>query len=147
MNKLFLIIGLLFMACTNNPSHVEATNEDEHEPHDTMTTNAASLQLNNGARWKTDEATRKNVAAMVRVVNDSTTMGKNSRTQLASNLQQRIDTLVQQCKMKGPDHDALHLWLERVLMDLKQLKEDDKEYQESYAALKKDVESFYTFFE
>jgi len=50
--------------------------------------------------------------------------------------------------MKGAEHDALHLWLEKVLKHVKELKEEETdEYGAAYAALKKDVESFYDFFE
>ena len=65
------------------------------------------------------------------------------------NLQAKIDTLVKECCMKGAEHDALHVWLEKVIKDLKELKEedDDDEYKEAYAALKKDVASFYQSFE
>ena len=49
--------------------------------------------------------------------------------------------------MTGPDHDALHLWLEQVLHDVKAIKEGDDDHQNLYAALKKDVENFYVYFE
>ena len=74
-------------------------------------------------------------------------MGQHNRAKLTKQLQIRIDTLVQQCKMKGPDHDALHVWLEQVLHDLQEVKAGDHDYQKSYAALKRDVENFYVFFE
>lgn len=56
MNKILIIPGLFTMACSNNASH-ETTHENEHEM-DTAKV-AKALQLNNGARWKTDEVTRK----------------------------------------------------------------------------------------
>ena len=136
------------MACSNNVSQAEATDAGEQEKHDaTASVVHNSLQLNKGVKWKADEATRKNVAAFVNVINDSSNMEQNNRGQLAKQLQIRIDTLVQQCKMKGPDHDALHVWLEQVLHDLREVKAGDHDYQKSYAALKRDVENFYAFFE
>jgi hypothetical protein len=106
------------------------------------------LQVNSGGKHRADEATRRNVAAMMQIVNDSNNLGKENRAKLTKQLQTRIDTLVQQCKMSGPVHDALHTWLEKVLADLKEIKEKEgDEYQKSYSTLKKDVESFYTFFE
>ena len=136
------------MACSNNVSQAEATDTGEQEKHDTTASVVHnSLQLNKGAKWKAYEATRKNVAAFVNVINDSSNMGQNNRVQLTKQLQIRIDTLVQQCKMKGPDHDALHVWLEQVLHDLREVTAGDHDYQKSYAALKRDVENFYAFFE
>lgn len=145
MNKILVILSLFILACSNNATRVEANNEREHEQHDTS---ATALQLNNGARWKTDEATRRNVAEMVKLINDSSNIGKENIAQLSQHLQTRIDSLVQECKMKGPDHDALHIWLEQVLHDLKRVKKEaNGDYQTSYAALKQDIERFYVFFE
>ncbi|MGZ3952200.1 MAG: hypothetical protein ACXVBZ_12445, partial [Flavisolibacter sp.] len=64
---------------------------------------------------------------------------------LSARLQTRLDTLVQQCKMTGPAHEALHSWLKPVLHDTKELKEG--KYDQNYAQLKKDVQSFYDFFD
>src|SRR5688572_22618879 len=112
MNRMLIILSLFVMACSNNVSQVETAKEDEHEHHDAAMAKPIALQLNNGARWKTDEATSKNVAAMVKLINDTSTIGEKNRAQLTKQLQTRLDTLVQQCKMKGPDHDALHVWLQ-----------------------------------
>ena len=51
--------------------------------------------------------------------------------------------------MKGPDHDALHVWLGQVLHDINEMKEakDDNAYQRYYAALKKNAEKFYSYFD
>jgi hypothetical protein len=143
MNKIVVVLtSLFFFACTNiSQEKAESTTEHQHPDF------TSKVQLNDGAKWKTDEATRKNVAAILHVVNDSSyTTGKN-RDQFANQLQVKLDTLVQQCKMIGPDHDALHTWLENVLNDVKEIKEDEDEYAKRYAYLKKDVESFYDYFE
>jgi hypothetical protein len=149
MKKIPVIICLLLIACNNNAPQAIAENKGVHAKHDSATVNATTdLQLNNGAKWKADEVTRKNVAAMVHVINDSDHFAKENKGEFVKQLQSRIDTLVGQCKMTGPDHDALHVWLEKVLQDLKEVKEkEDNEYAKAYAALKNDVESFYTFFE
>jgi hypothetical protein len=103
--------------------------------------------LNNNAKWHTDDATKENVVAMTIVINDSNNVGYNRSEQLVRQMQSRIDALLQQCKMKGADHDALHLWLELVMRDLKNVRASEDGYQKSYAALKSDVESFDVYFE
>jgi len=148
MKRIMAILSFFLIACSNNV--LEANKKNEHELHDATPANGkAALQLNNGARWKTDDATRNNVAAMMKVINDNSADAANKMagSQLAAQLQLRIDTLVAQCKMKGPEHEALHVWLEGVLHTLKELREADDEYQNSYAALRTRVESFYTYFE
>ena len=144
MNKILIILSFLLIACSNNKTKDNASHKDQHEESEVTST---SLKLNNGAKRKSDDATRKNVAAISKIINDSS-RDVNNRPQLVKLLQARIDTLVMQCKMKGPEHDALHVWLNQVLHNLKELKESGEgEYEKSYAALKKDVDGFYDFFE
>ena len=47
----------------------------------------------------------------MKVINDNSADAANKMagSQLAAQLQLRIDTLVAQCKMKGPEHEALHV--------------------------------------
>jgi hypothetical protein len=33
--------------------------------------------------------------------------------------------MVKECKMQGPDHDALHVWLEPLMEDNKEMKKMD----------------------
>ena len=44
--------------------------------------------------------------------------------------------------MQGAEHVALHLWLENLLEDFKDLKKGDDEYSEVYADLKWDIAEF-----
>jgi hypothetical protein len=143
MKSLLIIVLAAFISCTSQPSTEHQENKTANENKDTV----ATPPLNNGSKWKADEATKKNVAAMVQVVTDTTYADAAKRNLLYTSLQARIDTLVKECSMKGTEHDALHVWLDKVLKDLKEVKEDDDEYNEAYAALKKDVASFYQTFE
>lgn len=143
MKQLTMILLVALAACSNPQADKQQDNKDSNKHEHS----AASVSTNNGAKWKADEATKKNVAAMIKVVNDTTYASSAKRNQLSANLQSAIDTLVKECRMKGPEHDALHAWLEKVLHDVKEIKEGDDEYKTAYAALKKDVESFYQSFE
>lgn len=137
MKNLILIFGFIWFGCTN-ASHEHATKEDAHQNRDSVT----SLQLNNGSKWITDEATRKNVALIKQIVNDSNYYKKNAAS-FTQELQTGIDTLVQQCRMTGPDHEALHLWLGNVLHDLEALKKDEKD---AFTDLHRNVMLFDTYF-
>ena len=145
MKHLLIVMLVALVACTGKQTA-------EHEGNKTANDNkhpVATVPLNNGAKWQADEATRKSVSAMMQIVTDTTYADAAKRQQLYMNLQAQIDKLVKECRMKGAAHDALHVWLENVLKDLKELKEekDDDEYREAYAALKTDVASFYQAFE
>ncbi|MGN6165326.1 MAG: hypothetical protein ACTHOF_12370 [Flavisolibacter sp.] len=143
MKQLLIMVLAILVSCTSKQTAEQHENSAANDNEKKVVT----VPSNNGAKWKADEATKKNVAAMVQVVSDSTYADAGKRKQLYTNLQTKVDTLVKECSMQGAEHDALHVWLEKVLKDLKELKEDDDEYSEAYAALKTDIESFYRSFE
>jgi len=143
MKQLLIMVLAAFASCTGQQTAERQEKNTAIENEDKVVT----VPLNGGAKWKTDEATKKNVAEMVQVVSDSTYADSGKRKQLYANLKTKIDTLVKECSMKGAEHDALHMWLEKVLKDLKDLKEEDDEYNDVYAALKKDIANFYQSFE
>jgi len=141
MKKLLLILLVAFVSCTSRQGAEQQENKTENE------NTVATVSLSSVAKWKADEATRNNVATMVQIITDSAYADAAKRNELYTNLTAKIDTLVKECSMKGAGHDALHVWLEKVLSDLKELKKGDNKYNEAYTALKKDVENFYQSFE
>lgn len=143
MNQLLIILLVLIVSCTNRQSGEQQENKISNDSEKV----AETVPTNIGTRWKADEATKKNVTSMQQVVNDIAYADASKRSQLYANMKAKIDTLVKQCSMKGAEHDALHVWLEKVLKDLKKLKENDDDYKEAYATLKKDIENFYQSFE
>jgi hypothetical protein len=149
MKKHFLLWStVIVLGCSNASNEQQAAAEEnpaqvEQHQHEEGT---ASLQLNNGAKWKADDLTRKNVAALTDVLNNKEYQIETNKDAFVKKFNGRLDTLVQECRMKGADHDALHLWLEKVIGDVKEVKEGS-DYTRAYTALHKNVESFYTFFE
>lgn len=142
MNKILLIACLLFAGCSN-PVRQEAIENDKNNSEK----DSVAVQLNSGAKWKVDEATRRNVTLLRQVVYDSA-YSNSKNPLLVPALQSRIDTLLQQCTMQGPAHEALHQWLQKVLHGVKELKEDEvNEYEKAFAALKKDIDLFNSYFE
>lgn len=143
MKKLLIVILVIITGCTS-----WQTNEKSAGPkvNDTAMTHAAA-PLNSANKWKADEATKKNVAAIVRVVSDTNYADIKNRQKLYNSIQAGIDTLINECRMKGPEHEALHGWLEKVMMDVKVIEKKEDGYNEAYAALKKDIEHFYDLFE
>ena len=143
MKKLIIMLAVAITACTSQVITEKQGNKNSNERDNTP----SAVQLNNGSKWKADETTKRNVAAMMRVFGDGNYADVAKKRELLVNMQSRIDTLINQCRMKGADHVALHAWLEKVLKDMKELKEGDDEHNEAPAALEKDIESFYAFFE
>ena len=143
MKRLFIIILSAAVAC-NNP---QTAAQQEQPTADTTEAKSEAIPLNNGAKWKADSATLRNVAAMAQVLNDSTYANSAKSKELYTALQANVDKMIKECRMQGPDHDALHVWLEKLMKDLKELQEEDDEYSEAYEALKKDIVDFYQTFE
>lgn len=142
--KQILILMLIISAGCN--SHQSAGPEHDKTAHDQQNSGMA-IPLNDGKKWKADEVTKSNVAVLAQIANDSIYQSVDKRRQLSDEIQSRLDTLIGQCSMKGPAHDALHLWLEKILKDVKDLKEGHGEYGVVYSALKRDIENFYSSFE
>ncbi len=141
MKHIVIILLLAMLSCNDQQSaEQENNNADDREQ-------VTAVPLDNGMKWKADEGTKKNVAALVQVLNDTAYADGANRIQLYTDIRAKIDTLVEECTMKGGAHTALHNWLQIVLKDVKELKEKDIEYSEAYDTLKKDVESFYQAFE
>jgi hypothetical protein len=158
--KLFLAAALMivFTAC-NNADTTSANTETVHEhaqPHDTAMHNHEAkathgLSLNNGAKWQTDESTRKHAATLNNMVGDfekQTVKSLSAHHSFADKMQEALQQLINDCTMEGPDHNALHLWLEPVLNDVKHLKNTDNEEEAKNAAtvLSEDVRKFNQYF-
>ena len=143
MKSVLILAFMGLAACHHNSSketlHQPSEMVNEQEP------STVEVPFNQGKKWRADSATRSNVAAMLQVLSDSSgAYGQDSKALYAA-LRRQIDKLVQQCTMQGPAHDALHVWLEKVLKDMKEWKEAGD--GDTFAILKKDVADFDRFFE
>jgi hypothetical protein len=121
MIRNLIFVAIFFLAC-NNPGTINntpvVTTKNHPEPH-------TGLILNNGAKWQSDETTRVHIAklnAVIAAFNKKSNPGMDEYQTLALETQKELNALVRDCKMKGPDHDALHKWLEPVLESVKELK-------------------------
>ena len=144
---------LFFFACRNageastKTDHTTtAASEVEHESAHTGT-----LSLNNGEKWKADANTQAHAAKLNTLVAgfDVDAASVADYHSYAAALQSELDSLISDCKMKGADHEALHLWLMQVLEDVKNLKKVSapgagKEVAEQLAA---DVQKFNIYFQ
>lgn len=152
MKKILSIFSLLFIFSCNqgNDTSTLATNDSvshtEHAP------DQASLTLNNGNKWKADTITNRNVLELK-------TMADNFRIkpirtiqdyQLVGNdLKAGIDTMINQCKMKGDDHEALHHWLEPVLKNVNDLKNttDSSAGRQLFSTIDGQLNNYKNYFE
>lgn len=152
---LISLIVISFLACTNeNKTGLNSTTPTEI-PHGHSTndeTHAGGLSLNKGSKWETDESTRlhaTNLNALVDAFDKKENADIEAHHVFAATMQQELGGLVKDCKMKGADHDALHLWLEPVMKGVNDLKAattagEAKRIAETLTA---DVQKFNQYFE
>lgn len=156
---LILIVSLFAISCNSGQkeNHEQIVSDSiaptDHEAdmhsHDMSETGIA---LNNGAKWKSDESTTKNVNALAKVTEEFKASGKTELVdykKVAADLQSQIDNLIKECRMKGPDHDALHGWLEPLMKMVKDLKDspDAKAAQEKFNEIDQQIARFTNSFE
>jgi hypothetical protein len=121
--KKFLTIWVLsiLLAC-NDAGDNKAKNvvEDRHEKH----AGDKTLQLNNGKKWQADSSTNNNVSNLQAVIQqfyNNNNLSLPAYKITGGELQAGLDKMVRECRMKGPDHDALHLWLVPLMQQVKDL--------------------------
>lgn len=117
-----LMAAAFLLACNQGSDHAG----DEHskpleEKHPDHENKSARFVLNNGAKWKADSPTKINVALLQDIASKSEQESLEDYHQTAGQLQEGLNKMVKECKMKGPDHDALHKWLEPLVEDTKAL--------------------------
>lgn len=96
-------------------SALYATSRYQHEKA------SEELVLNNGSKWKIDQATGNNVDRLRQIakkVNGNTLADYH---QAGTTLQAGIDQMIKECRMKGPEHLALHKWLEPLMEQVNRL--------------------------
>ena len=120
------LFGLLIIACKTKQTAEPGPEQPAMENHQVQDHPDHGLSLNEGAKWKSDLPTLENVknlqAIIERTVNtQSPTLETYQKT--AADLQAGLDKMIRECRMKGPDHDALHLWLEPLVQQVSSFKE------------------------
>lgn len=147
MKKLFFLLccAAIFFAC--NQSTTE-NKPDEHADH----AHATELTLNNGAKWKADSITNHNVVAL-KTVSDNFRIkpfpSVNDYQMLGNDLNNSLNTMIQQCKMTGSDHDALHQWLDPILKGTNQLKTitDTTVARTTFKSIDSRIDAYHNYFE
>jgi len=143
---LFIYITLLF-ACNQSSDKVEA---DEQHSHDQV--QATELSLNNGAKWKADSITNNNVLNLHTVADNFRIKSSPSASDyqiLSNDLNNALNKMIKECKMTGPDHQALHHWLAPILKETNELKNitDTAIAGMTFKSIDKRLDAYHNYFE
>jgi len=121
MKKLFIIAALIMSTLlTLNVTAMTAPSVRLRQA------SSEKLVLNNGAKWKVDKTTdvnARNLKAILRGFNNGHGRSLAGYHKLAADLQSGLDKMIKECRMKGPDHLALHKWLEPLMDHVAKLKQ------------------------
>lgn len=129
MNKIAVIVlfSLLTISCNESKQkeNTDSHTKSETIQHDPEMSNHG-LELNQGVKWKADSSTNKNVRSIVALIESF--KKDNDRSvpayqQAAAGLEAGLNKMISECRMQGPDHDALHTWLEPLIKQVKELKQ------------------------
>ncbi len=146
----FIMAAGLLMAC-NQPEKKEgklpgpSTERNVHHEHEA----AAGLNLNNGAKWKADSSTNKNVSNLYNVIADANPVMLEDYRKTGKSIQAVINKMISECRMQGPDHDALHQWLEPLMEENKKLSEvtTTEKGKELFEMIRKHIENYSDYIE
>ena len=156
IEKLVLLLFIFsFYACNNSGvstgKSADSAKTEEHAEAQNHAEAESALSLNNGAKWQTDESTRnhvKKVSAALGSFNGKSNPHVSEYQSFASEIQTEVNALIKDCKMIGPDHDALHQWLQPVLKSVSDLKKVQtiEEGQHNVQMLTEQVQKFNIYF-
>ena len=118
---LLLATGFLFACNSGSDNGKNTATDTAAENHKEHGEQATKLVLNNGVKWKADSTTLLNVALLQKIVSTTKKGSLEDYMQTAAQLQEGLTKMVNECKMKGHDHDALHQWLEPLMEKTKEL--------------------------
>ena len=146
--KLFTVLCVSILFSCN-----QATNNSESQSNhnDSMATDT-SLTLNNGAKWKADSVTNHNLVRLKVTANMFRVdpfPPLNTYQILGGDLANDVDTMLQQCKMQGADHEALHRWLAPISNQSTRLKNitDTAEGRKIFDSVDRRINLYSQYFE
>lgn len=107
------------------------------------------IQLNQNNAWKANPATNNGVEKLEQTLTEFSTENLKDFHQLANQLTEINNFIIDNCTMKDASHDNLHIWLYPVLENVKALKQAKSipEAKEIKASIICSVKKYSTYFQ
>lgn len=150
---IFVMLFIIVWACNNNRYSANKKLIDSSAAgHLQFETTTDKLLLNKGTKWKSDSSTNNNVKGLLVIIesfNSGADKSLLAYRNTADGLQNGLDKMIKECKMQGPDHDALHKWLEPLIEQLAKFKKASTEAEtaQSLEAIHAQVNIYAKYFE
>lgn len=146
--RTLIMIGLAIAILTGCKQGNEKVITDP--PHDHEHSAAAiAVTLNDGKKWKSDSATRENI----KLLHDMSTRFADHELAeykaMGVTLQEGLDKMIKECRMKGKDHEALHEWLDPFAKSVAELKNATgvNQARKVFGEIHQSLESYPDYFE
>ncbi|NDK55788.1 hypothetical protein [Pontibacter fetidus] len=114
-------VSLLF-SCTHQ--------HNEEAGHSKVHAAQSELSLNGTERWQADAATNENIQQLQQLMQDHLRQPDANDlevvNELSNVLQLGFDEVFKECRMEGPEHDMLHVYLVPMLDDVKAMNTTDQ---------------------
>jgi len=148
---LYLWLLIIILSCNNSERNGGQTKAPIHAQHDNEVVND-SVGLNQGKKWKSDAITNENIASFQRIAEQAKQMkdpGIKEYNEAGARMQRLLDKLISECRMKGPDHEALHKWLTPLFTSVSSLvkSKDKTEASQLIDNINNHVDSYAKYFE
>jgi hypothetical protein len=123
MKKILTIVYVTsFLLACNAGNEKEKATEPVTKTNVEHAEQAKGLVLNNGTKWKADSTTFLNMELLQKIIFSAKKESLENYLQTAEGILGGLNKMVNECKMKGADHEALHHWLEPLMEKTKELK-------------------------
>ena len=145
-----LLATSLLLACNaGNEKEKITVTAPAAETHAEHAEQVTGLALNNGTKWKSDSTTLLNVDLLQKIITSAKKESLENYSQTAIGLQDGLNKMVSECKMKGADHEALHHWLEPIMEKTKELKNANsiETARTIFGEIEKQINLFHQYFE
>ncbi len=108
------------------------------------------LSLNNGEKWKANEATSQGISKMLEIVNNNISDNQvSSLNAKGEQLEQEMKVIFEKCDMTGEAHEQLHNFLFPLFKKFRLMKETSnvEDFYQLEKEVKTHLENYYNYFE
>jgi len=107
------------------------------------------IKLNKNRKWKANSETTEGVKGMLNLIKSAELETVEDYHKLASKLNEKKNSVVKKCTMKGPSHDNLHVFLHPLIEKIGALGKVSTvdEGSEIKVSIKENLEGYYNYFQ
>ena len=106
------------------------------------------VELNDGKRWKVNEATNVGVENMQRIASAANDLENPDLAMISTDLKTEFDLIFKNCTMTGPGHDQLHNYLLPMLGWMRRMREgNDDEAKQAFDEISAHLNTYGQYFE